>query len=1545
MAKGRPPMDEIDSISEFESEFHHAFVKGRLAHDDFVFQASLLQELDEFCDVDSMHVPKGPLIVFGEPGSGKSAFLANWMNRRKKKFHNWNNGFPEFIFYHAVGCTRQGAFVSRLLERILTEMKEFFELAKDVPTLEERLSWQFPRYLDAASRKGRTILIVDGVHRLRTTDGDSILKWLPLSFPPNVRLILAATSPSSRHATVASDSDMLSTMERIKVEASRRNWTTVCIDPFTVEEARTVVHKFLARQVNGTPTLQLFDLQQKAIASVPRATNAMFLKTLLIGLEWMAGRGYNIHAILRDWLVVSSISSLYEAILRSMEAGYTTSVRDTQDSMLFLQEHSLDATFAWMPQMTTRPSSSSSTSTLPTHRTSTPDRRSPPLDTEPYNSDDEMRTPRVMEETDANIPLLFRELAADATPLGQDSLESGPRPIVLSVFTSSKPPALGQEDDSADTLGGAHSFQKKSPEGASSPPPLSDSPPRPSVVRPVERTKTMRTSSFPIYVTGGQNVLGLDGLLGKALCVLYVARHGLLLHELRTLMQAMTVDETRKKDMTAPEMDDDDDDNSSLNAILSDNGPSSRARAPAFSEETWTTLLSALRALGCLFLQDIVLLPHCNDALRELIWWRYIGSLKAEETYHHWLVRFFISHSATFRRVEELPWHLASCKRWLALKDILVNLQMFQLFFTATYKTELFSYWKMLTEGVYVSGSATPPPPPSSQCFTETQDNGGIVEPPAITTFDLVREYNKSIEEWYHTARPATKQLLPMLQTMTKFIFEYSVFSQSELPRFNHPALDLKALASSGFRFVDQMPHAIAQQALDPSLHWLYHRWVWVQFPWLALGHEIEDPKLAVSLISSSSSTSTQDVKATDQDPVEPGSPQPALTPGNSTPPPPNPANASLPSCQSMPNLTRKPPGPTISPYKLKGITNASLPTIAVANAPNTLDIIGPNSPTHVLMRRKTNFVGYKNAPTACFPAQIKSPPRLDDASLNSGVGKLLSQGSSASVPSSEGFGLPAHMQEYSKTEADIKRSCNQQILLKLQQSHNFLRREAYAKSARLVKLRQKIRERKAKQTSSLQYIQEAEEALGEMTKRMDQVDATLKLVGKQEKTYSKLLTACDDYPAIDSHHLNRVKKELQFLTLKLRDLQKERAALAFEQHHLATTEFPQLRAACDENKRLHDAVLDRLERTKQRMAHDQANIEELYKVRQAIIDRVKSTAFDLKTNDTIELDKLMSVQATAETIAANKSQVAKTALEQCQSMCRRIIHATGLANMAAIHEKFSNREALNRSLDEQAALYEARLKQIKMSHSELESQMRALETVPKDTQDPRQLEDLARDAEASLSRVQQTYATQLHALNEVLVGISNVARLVGITDVRCPKRGLVPAAELWPPYQDKESRAMTLSHFETVSANTLIDVIRVCEERMVVIIDNNEHGRGDPDALYAQSRRISRRDSSVGLSSSPRIGPGKRRPKKDKRRNNLEPISPREREDLNVDMDSAYSTPSSTTSQLDSPREDDTSAVVLTRENIKVSSKHKVSVKKKELTSRPNYEDSINSM
>ena len=77
----------------------------------------------------------------------------------------------EFIFYHVVGCSRQSSYVTHMLRRLLTELKEHFELSRQVPDSEEKLSWDLPRFLELAVRKGRVILIIDGVHRLRTGDG------------------------------------------------------------------------------------------------------------------------------------------------------------------------------------------------------------------------------------------------------------------------------------------------------------------------------------------------------------------------------------------------------------------------------------------------------------------------------------------------------------------------------------------------------------------------------------------------------------------------------------------------------------------------------------------------------------------------------------------------------------------------------------------------------------------------------------------------------------------------------------------------------------------------------------------------------------------------------------------------------------------------------------------------------------------------------------------------------------------------------------------------------------------------------------------------------------------------------------------------------------------------------------------------------------------------------------------------------------------------------------------------------------------------------
>merc|ERR1719375_2975619 len=94
-----------------------------------------------------------------------------------------NKGCGEFIFSHVAGCNRLSCSIFHTLRRLLVELKNFFDLTKDVPANNDRLPWELPYFLELAGKKGRVIIILDGIHRLR--DGDSStnfdLNWLPLS--------------------------------------------------------------------------------------------------------------------------------------------------------------------------------------------------------------------------------------------------------------------------------------------------------------------------------------------------------------------------------------------------------------------------------------------------------------------------------------------------------------------------------------------------------------------------------------------------------------------------------------------------------------------------------------------------------------------------------------------------------------------------------------------------------------------------------------------------------------------------------------------------------------------------------------------------------------------------------------------------------------------------------------------------------------------------------------------------------------------------------------------------------------------------------------------------------------------------------------------------------------------------------------------------------------------------------------------------------------------------------------------------------------------
>jgi len=220
---------QTQCIGRLEHHIHNVFSSVRVFGEDFVYHPlpDLFNILEDYCDDQIESRP--PLLILGDAGSGKSALLANWLQRRQRNLSRAKNS-EEFIFWHAVGCSRQSTDVNSLMRRLMSDLKSRFELSREVSPLQERLSWDFPRFLDLASKRGKIIIVIDGLNRLVSQDGEAGLTWLPLTFPSNVRVILSASAiPTGTFnelnaAGSENGSSNSPKKQRILLELERRHW-------------------------------------------------------------------------------------------------------------------------------------------------------------------------------------------------------------------------------------------------------------------------------------------------------------------------------------------------------------------------------------------------------------------------------------------------------------------------------------------------------------------------------------------------------------------------------------------------------------------------------------------------------------------------------------------------------------------------------------------------------------------------------------------------------------------------------------------------------------------------------------------------------------------------------------------------------------------------------------------------------------------------------------------------------------------------------------------------------------------------------------------------------------------------------------------------------------------------------------------------------------------------------------------------------------------------------------------------------------------------
>jgi nephrocystin-3 len=280
-AGSRPgPLDQEIIDHEQFAEFRRRVYIGREEY---------FQRLDHHVQSDDK-----PLVITGESGSGKSALIANWVYRYRKEN-------PEiFIIQHYVGSSQQGANHIAIIKRIILEARRKFLLPGKLPDDPEELKKTFPQWLARVARKGRMVLVLDGLNQLEDTGNAHELWWLPDTFPPEIRVIVSVLPGKIFNAL------------------KEKDWNFYNVTPLQFDERNLLITEYLSRYRKSLSNRQLTTITQSE-----QTGNPLFLKALLDEL-----RVFGVHEKLDEeishYLASESPAELYDKILERLEKDYET---------------------------------------------------------------------------------------------------------------------------------------------------------------------------------------------------------------------------------------------------------------------------------------------------------------------------------------------------------------------------------------------------------------------------------------------------------------------------------------------------------------------------------------------------------------------------------------------------------------------------------------------------------------------------------------------------------------------------------------------------------------------------------------------------------------------------------------------------------------------------------------------------------------------------------------------------------------------------------------------------------------------------------------------------------------------------------------------------------------------------------------------------------------------------------------------------------------------------------------------------------------------
>lgn len=286
-----------ESLSELEKERlqQKAFLKSRTGV--YIAEQAYFDRLDDFIKSES-----NALVVTGESGMGKSALIANWIERNEKAFDGR-------LIYHFTGNSDSEGDYRKITQRLINEIKFVYGLVENEKEDFESLNKQQSKNSDnqkeelellllSIVNKEQSLIVLDGINQLAEVDNAKLLNWLP-AFPQNVKVIYSTLSD-----------DM--TMEVFE----RRGYEQLVLQPLTRAKREQLITDYL--KIYGKT---LLPEQANRIAANKECENTLVLRTLLDELR-IFGIYEEVDRQIDYYLNAHNISEFFNRVLERLEKDY-----------------------------------------------------------------------------------------------------------------------------------------------------------------------------------------------------------------------------------------------------------------------------------------------------------------------------------------------------------------------------------------------------------------------------------------------------------------------------------------------------------------------------------------------------------------------------------------------------------------------------------------------------------------------------------------------------------------------------------------------------------------------------------------------------------------------------------------------------------------------------------------------------------------------------------------------------------------------------------------------------------------------------------------------------------------------------------------------------------------------------------------------------------------------------------------------------------------------------------------------------------------------